>query len=63
MGHALYLVDHPARFSLLDLPYPLGRTWPENQKRIPLQILKKRLASGEIDPQEFEERKKLLERR
>ncbi|KYG79296.1 hypothetical protein AWW67_13035 [Roseivirga seohaensis] len=35
----------------------------KTRKESPLEILKKRLASGEIDPQEFEERKKLLERK
>jgi len=46
-------------FWLFALPYDIP--FQRNKKSSPLNILQKRFASGEIDTQEYHEKKKILE--
>ncbi len=61
MGNELGMVDIMVNTALLDLCNTMEGTRPACKKDSPLEILKKRLAKGEIDEQEYREKKKLLQ--
>ena len=62
LGNALDLADSLNRFYHLDFCYPVGSSVAERQKYTPVDILKKRFASGEITKAEFEEMKEILKK-
>ena len=55
------MVDHLVGPLDLDIHYPIRHTLSKKQNEKPIDILKKRLAKGEITKEEYEESKKILE--